>query len=199
MAAICHRADLMEKICVARNEACGVYGFVFFRDGEWVPVVIDDYLFLKALDFGFGYKGEGTYDPSSKDRLKHRKQKQEGSTALYFGACQDENETWLPLMQKAYAKAHGDYHAIDGGCVGEGVEDLTGGVATRISMEDVLDKKNLWEALLDTSKEFVFELGLFSGPSDTNNGLARRHAYSIIGAREETGEDGKAIRLVKIR
>ncbi len=51
VATVCHRADLMDKLCVARDEACGVYGFVFYRDGEWVPAVVDDYLFLQAPDF----------------------------------------------------------------------------------------------------------------------------------------------------
>ena len=32
---------------------------------------------------------------------------QTGSGALYFAQCEDPNETWLPLMEKAYAKAHG--------------------------------------------------------------------------------------------
>lgn len=30
----------MDKICVARDEECGVYGFVFFRDGEWISTVV---------------------------------------------------------------------------------------------------------------------------------------------------------------
>jgi hypothetical protein len=34
VATIAHRKDLMEKVCVARDEECGVYGFVFQRDGE---------------------------------------------------------------------------------------------------------------------------------------------------------------------
>ena len=40
---------------------------------------------------------------------------QTGSKALYFAQCREQNETWLPLLEKAYAKAHGDYGAIEGG------------------------------------------------------------------------------------
>lgn len=34
----------MDKICVARDEECGVYGFVFFRDGEWISTVVSTVL-----------------------------------------------------------------------------------------------------------------------------------------------------------
>lgn len=49
---------------------------------------------------------------------RYRKSNQTGSKALYFAQCRSENETWLPLLEKAYAKAHGDYSAIDGGFTG---------------------------------------------------------------------------------
>jgi hypothetical protein len=43
---LCSKPELMEKICVARDAECGVYGFVFYRDGEWISTVVDDNLYL---------------------------------------------------------------------------------------------------------------------------------------------------------
>lgn len=34
---------LLDRICVERDEFVGVYGFVFFRDGYWTDVIIDEY------------------------------------------------------------------------------------------------------------------------------------------------------------
>jgi hypothetical protein len=45
MSALCtlsNKPGLIERICVARDEAVGVYGFVFHRDGEWFSEIIDD-------------------------------------------------------------------------------------------------------------------------------------------------------------
>ncbi|POS72174.1 calpain-5 [Diaporthe helianthi] len=40
--------------------------------------------------------------------------------------CSEQNDTWLPLMEKAYAKAHVVYEAIDCGYVGDGIGILGG-------------------------------------------------------------------------
>lgn len=90
-------------------------------DGEWISEVIDDKLYLIKEDFG-----DSTFERVQFLELSNRKDPQEeyraimqtGSQALYFAQCSDANETWLPLLEKAYAKAHGDYAAINGGFVG---------------------------------------------------------------------------------
>jgi hypothetical protein len=51
MAALCtlsNKPGLIERVCVARNEDVGVYGFVFHRDGEWFSEIIDDHVSLFA-------------------------------------------------------------------------------------------------------------------------------------------------------
>ena len=110
LSSACSKPELLEKICVGRDETCGVYGFVFYRDGEWIWTVVDDWLFLSEEDYTDGY------DPVGKKAREHKKLYQTGSEALFFGSCRDPNETWLPLIEKAYAKVHGDYKSIDGLC-----------------------------------------------------------------------------------
>lgn len=119
---------------------------------------------------------------------------QTGSRALYFAQCSDPNETWLPLLEKAYAKAHGDYSAIDGGFVGEGIEDLTGGVTTELFSTDILDKNKFWQELLQVNKEFLFGCGQMGGSYGERKGIQEKHAYSIMEAREIDGQ-----RLLKLR
>jgi hypothetical protein len=197
VATVAHRKDLMEKVCVARDEECGVYGFVFQRDGEWVSTIVDDNLYLSASDFD--YYGD-TYDSTGRKAREHRKKYQTGSEALYFARCDDANETWLPLLEKAYAKVHGDYDAIQGGWAGEGVEDMTGGVTSVIVTNRVLKKDSLWREMANSDGEFVFALSASgTGWDSQRNGLALNHAYSILHATEEVGEDGQRVRLVKIR
>jgi hypothetical protein len=71
MAALCavgNMPDLIEKVCVARDEVVGVYGFAFFRDGEWRAEVIDDKLYLKHPDFNRKKSGL----PGKPERNKQR-------------------------------------------------------------------------------------------------------------------------------
>ncbi|KAF4851997.1 Calpain-type cysteine protease ADL1 [Colletotrichum siamense] len=197
VATIAHRRDLMTRVCVARDEECGVYGFVFQRDGEWVSAVVDDNLYLKDNDFDYY---SDVYDASGKKARLHRKRNQTGSDALYFARCEDQNETWLPLLEKAYAKVHGDYEAISGGWPGEAVEDMTGGVTSTIATNRVLRKDKLWRELVNADGEFVFALAAMGTGWDwQKSGLALGHAYSILQSREEVDEDGKKVRLVQIR
>lgn len=199
VATICSNPELMSKVCVEKDEECGVYGFVFYRDGEWIYTVVDDNLYLKNSDFdAYGDR----YDPTGVKETKYKKNYQTGSEALYFASCSNENETWLPLLEKAYAKVHGDYDSIAGGISGEAVEDLTGGVTTKILTGRILSKERLWKELLQVNKEFLFSAsspGSYGDDSDARRGLALSHAYSVIKAVDVEGEDGKKERLVLIR
>ncbi|KAI6373265.1 hypothetical protein MCOR25_003472 [Pyricularia grisea] len=189
-ATIAHRKDLMERVCVARDEEVGVYGFVFHRDGEWEPVLVDDSLYLRASDF------HEDHDPTGKKVREWRRNNQTGSNALFFSKCQDQNETWLPLMEKAYAKIHGDYHAIEAGWAGQAVEDMTGGVTANLATNCVLNKDKLWRELSNKDGEFVFAL---ASRQENSDGLCGSHAYSILQATEVSGEDGQKVRLVQVR
>ncbi|KAF2503244.1 cysteine proteinase [Lophium mytilinum] len=198
VATLCSVEHLMERVCVARDEECGVYGFVFHRDGEWFSTVVDDNLYLRYSDFDAHID---IYDPTGEKERKYKKSEQTGSEALYFAHCADDNETWLPLLEKAYAKVHGDFGAISGGWSGEAVEDMTGGVTTTIFTNKILSKERLWKELLNEKKEFIFAASSPSLGSDAESrrGLALSHAYSILKSIEEEDENGKKVRLVLIR
>lgn len=82
-------------------------------DGEWVSTIVDDQLYITSPEY---LDSDGTvYHGTEHDYIRDFMR---GSKALHFAKCHDANETWLPLLEKAYAKAHGDYGAIEGGCSG---------------------------------------------------------------------------------
>ncbi|KAJ9642618.1 hypothetical protein H2204_002266 [Knufia peltigerae] len=208
MAALCGLGNmdgLIDKVCVKHDMQVGVYGFVFFRDGEWQHTIVDDKLYLRAPDYDEAHEERDVWDDINRvdSAEEYRKAHQTGSRALYFAQCSDENETWLPLLEKAYAKAHGDFASIDGGFTGEAIEDLTGGVTTEVYSTDILDREAFWrDELMQVGKQFLFgcATGFYSNWLDTSvvsrerEGISEGHAYSIMDAREVKGE-----RLLKLR
>jgi len=124
LAALCSMEPaqtLVEKVCVARDEDVGVYGFVFYRDGEWISVIVDDKLYMRKPDYEDLAEAERLSWEDNRVRVnaaeEYRKEFQSNSRALWFAQSSHPDETWVPLIEKAYAKAHGDYMAINGGYV----------------------------------------------------------------------------------
>lgn len=133
------------------------------------------------------------------DVEKHyRKTYQSGSKALFFAQNSEQNETWVPLIEKAYAKAHGDYGSLAGGWIGEGLEDLSGGVTTEMFTSDILDMDEFWDnEMSKVNQEFLFgcSTGVLEHGYGTRNGISEAHAYVVMDAR--TLKSGQ--RLVKLR
>ncbi|QRW14157.1 calpain family cysteine protease [Ceratobasidium sp. AG-Ba] len=179
---------LIEKICPARDEEVGVYGFIFYRDSGWVDVIIDDLLCVKIPKFEdlWGTSNDIYHD----DKELYERQARKGSKTLYFGKSKTENETWVPLLEKAYAKLHGDYASLHGGYAAEAIEDMTGGLSTRFHTHDIMDINRFWEEqLLRANKDRLFGCYIY-GMSCAREvkGVYTLHAYSILDAIEVNGK-----------
>ncbi|KAI2469296.1 cysteine proteinase [Annulohypoxylon bovei var. microspora] len=192
--------DGVKRMCVEYDTRIGIYGFVFYRDGEWIYSIIDDKLYLTSPCWdspSMQREMLNQIDREEPDKV-YRKTYQTGSKALFFGQCKDQRETWVALLEKAYAKAHGDYGSLSGGWIGEGLEDLSGGVTTELLASDILDVDEFWDQEFSkVNKEFLFgcSTGLLDGGYGDRNGIREGHAYVVMDAR--TLKDGQ--RLVKLR
>ncbi|KAG6915708.1 hypothetical protein DXG01_010302 [Tephrocybe rancida] len=207
LATVSASKGLIENLCVARNEEIGVYGFIFFHDTAWVVVVVDDLLFTSAPKFEELHAQEQDLYHGNKSlyNVSSRKHGQ----SLYFARSGGNGETWVPLIEKAYAKLHGSYASLDGGSTGEGVEDLTG-CGYSISAQpltstvpfDILDIERFWKDELrkiNHGKLFGCTFTELSSarnknPTTSVNGLLGSHAYSILRAVEHAGKRFVVIR-----
>ena len=72
------------------------------------------------------------------DRLPQRKGQ------YCYARCSDQNEFWVALLEKAMAKLHGSYEAIEGGMPIEAMVDMTGGLAERYELKDGAMHKTLY-------------------------------------------------------
>lgn len=201
----CSKPGLIRRLCVAENAQLGIYGFVFYRDGGYVWTVIDDYLYLKTGNFAG--EADGDYDPEGKRAEEHRKAHHSGSKALWFARGARDEQFWVSLLEKAYAKIHGDYAALGWGCAGEAAEDLTGGVNEQLRTADVADKNMLWTDMTEGKNAYMFmAVTRLRHPFEqvSLHGLMPNHIYSVLNAEEVVGprgtpEEGQSCRFVWMR
>jgi len=101
----------------------GIFHFKFWQYGEWVDVVVDDYLPTRE-----GYV-----------------------TPFIFLSPGSENEFWSPLLEKAYAKLYGNYEQIRSGKIAESLRDFTGGSCEHYDMKDKSCPENLFALMKEVS------------------------------------------------
>ncbi|EXK80892.1 hypothetical protein FOQG_14664 [Fusarium oxysporum f. sp. raphani 54005] len=106
-----------------------------------------------------------------------------GYKALFFVQCRDQNETWASLA---------------GGFIGEGVDDLPGGVTAELLTSDILDIDEFWDKEMSRVNDEVLigsSTGLPEHGHGERNGIIEEHVYVVIEAR--TLKSGQ--RLVNLR
>lgn len=112
-----------------------------------------------------------------------------------FGRCGNDNEMWVPLAEKAYAKLHRNYSAISGTSVAEALGDLTGGAVQRIYFrklhtEEEIRNGRLWARLMRYDKWGYLmscQMGVRreDGESPSKDwGILENYVYSILAVRQ---------------
>lgn len=172
VAVLAEVSRISEVIITPEYNEEGIYTVRFCIQGEWVPVIVDDWIPCESP----------------------------GKPA--FATSRKGNEIWVSVLEKAYAKLHGSYEALEGGLVQDALVDLTGGAGEEIDMRSAqaqidLASGRLWSQLLRFKQEgFLLGAGSPSG-SDvevSSSGIVQGHAYSILQVRDVDGH-----KLVQIR
>ena len=115
-----------------------------------------------------------------------------------------KNEYWVPLIQKAYAKFHGNYLSLSGGFPINGLYNLTGGLTIGLSKENdygpnaywSIDGANgfdLFQFMMENQQNAIFCSGNMETPAESEakdidgkvetvdkHGLVAPHACSFL-------------------
>ncbi|CAI2385872.1 unnamed protein product [Moneuplotes crassus] len=120
------------------------------------------------------------------------------------------NELWAMLLEKAYAKLHGNYYQLRAGFLAHGMMDLSGCPTSKYSFGSerlILDKilaysDKLWKVLQESDKKGHIMCAGTPGVDiwtegespNQETGIVPGHAYSVIAAKEYNG-----LKLLQIR
>ncbi|KAG5176993.1 hypothetical protein JKP88DRAFT_334256 [Tribonema minus] len=211
LAVISERADLIQCVLPASEPAtsAGCYHVRLFLAGKWTSVLVDRWLPCKPPSepivavspvkpppkpprkIGSPLKRKAS---PSKVKLQYVAERTPAFASAVGG------QLWPALVEKAYAKAHGSYHAISGGHVREAFTALTGAPTETLLLDGPnFNSEDAWLRLLSFAHA-RFPMGCATPwDPDTSRaqrkaGLVNNHAYSILEVRELHGiKEGKQL------
>lgn len=174
LSALAEYPDLIKRLF--DFDYCNDYGIqsVWLNlNGIWTQIILDEYF------------------PSYFNGIEHD---------LAFSKT-DQNELWVLLLEKAYAKAYGSYWEIIGGDPVHALRDLTGAPYDRI--EDFNDLDAAWKKLSDANSR-RYMITCFTKSTDVveeknDMGIVAGHAYTILDVRDIIDTRGRPARVVQIR
>lgn len=116
-----------------------------------------------------------------------------------------DNEIWVLILEKAWAKIHGNYQRIEGGNTAEALIALTGAYVDYVFHNQVVNKDILWRMIF-TADQHNYVIATAASSSKVGKqsshmkdaGIIDSHAYSLIAANPIVDEKRK-IRLLKLR
>ena len=146
----------------------GVYSVWLFINGTWSETLIDDYLPVISYP--------------------------EGIELGCSRASQDE--IWVSLLEKAYAKAYGGYSRIQHGNAVCALRDLTGAPMVRIDCAGPLDR--VWQELSEHFEKGFVMCGTVAAGVNFS-GIYEGLTYSLIGWGVVQDPQGESVRLLKMR
>lgn len=169
LSSLAETPDRIRRLFISQktNETCGVYCVRICHEGIWRAVFVDDHFpcYSAAQGPAFSKSKKG------------------------------QNELWVLILEKAWAKLYCNYERIEAGLTREVLRDLTG-APTKVVWND---DSRLWDEIFEgENKNFIMTAGAKDEEDMTttkiNKGMVTGHAYSLISAHEIKGE-----KLVKLR
>ncbi|KAK3878996.1 hypothetical protein Pcinc_016403 [Petrolisthes cinctipes] len=115
---------------------------------------------------------------------------------LIFSHSREKGEFWCALLEKAYAKLHGSYEALEGGNLSDALVDLTSGVSAHLDLsiggytDDFEKRKQLFKMMTKEMDEHALMCCAITPHSHeeaemrTSVGLVKGHAYGITACRK---------------
>ncbi|XP_070390113.1 calpain-A-like [Dermacentor albipictus] len=172
MATLTLHQDLLKNVVpegqsFEKDKYAGIFHFYLWKANRWIDIVVDD-------------------------RLPYREDRE----TLAFVTSSASNEFWSALLEKAYAKLHGGYAALDGGSGNEALGTFTGGLTEQLFLER--PPKNLFQIIHKALERKSLITCSIIKSEKGEEGLYAFHEYSVTGATQVPVEDGQE-RLIRIR